>query len=246
MSLKPTETNIHHGKNLLNKYQGYLGEFVYGGIDGCVTTFAVVAGAAGAGLGSDVILILGFANLFADGFAMSVGSYLSAKAESDNYKKHKKHEYWEIENYRDREIEEVREIYAAKGFEGELLEKAIQVITSDKDRWVDVMMKEELEMFESSKSPIQSGTMTFVSFVLVGFIPILVYLADYGMNMNLGKTAFVWSAIFTALGFIFVGYLKSIVNHTSKKKGIFETLVLGVIAALIAYFLGSFLEDFFK
>lgn len=241
MSAKPTETSIHLGKSPFARYQEYLGEFVYGGIDGCVTTFAVVAGAAGASLGSDVILILGFANLFADGFAMSVGSYLSAKAQRDNYEKHKRHEYWEIENYRDREVEEVREIYKAKGFEGELLEKAIEVITADKDRWVDVMMKEELEMFEEHKHPLRGAVMTFVSFILVGFIPVTVYVADYAFNLNLENT-FVWSSILTAIGFIFIGYLKSIVNATSRKKGILETLILGTVAALVAYFLGDFLE----
>jgi vacuolar iron transporter family protein len=242
MSAKPTEKYIHQGKSPLSKYQEYLGEFVYGGIDGCVTTFAVVAGAAGASLGSDVILILGFANLFADGFAMSVGSYLSAKAEKDNYEKHKRHEYWEIENFREKEVEEIREIYAAKGFEGELLEKAIEVITADKDRWVDVMMKEELEMFDNGKHPLRSALMTFTSFVVVGFIPIMVYVADFGFKLNLGEKAFIWSAGLTALGFITIGYLKSIVNHTSRRKSILETLILGTIAALVAYFLGDFLE----
>lgn len=246
MSAKPTETHIHLGQNPLNKYQEYLGEFVFGGIDGCVTTFAVVAGAAGAELGSDVILILGFANLFADGFAMSVGSYLSAKAEKENYEKHKKHEYWEVENYREKEIEEVREIYQAKGFEGELLEQIIAVITADKDRWVDVMMKEELHMYDNGKEPLRSGLMTFVSFIIVGFIPILVYVADYSFNLAMGQKAFIWSASLTGLGFILIGYLKSIVNHTSKKKGIAETLVLGTIAALVAYFLGDFLEGVLK
>ncbi|MBT8229160.1 MAG: VIT1/CCC1 transporter family protein, partial [Bacteroidia bacterium] len=91
----------------------YLGEFVYGGIDGCVTTFAVVAGAVGAGLDSIIIIILGFANLLADGFAMSIGAYLSAKSESDNFKKYKEKEYWEIENMRESEVEEVREIFTA-------------------------------------------------------------------------------------------------------------------------------------
>ncbi|HYG16119.1 MAG TPA: VIT1/CCC1 transporter family protein [Bacteroidia bacterium] len=241
MRAKPTETSIHLGKNPFARYQEYLGEFVYGGIDGCVTTFAVVAGAAGANLGSDVILILGFANLFADGFAMSVGSYLSAKAQRENYEKHKRREYWEIENYRDREIEEIREIYKAKGFEGELLEKAIEVITADKDRWVDVMMKEELKMLEDGKPPLRSGLMTFFSFIIVGFIPITVYVADYAFDLAL-KNAFVWSGIFTAIGFISIGYMKSIVNTTSRKKGILETLILGTVAALVAYFLGDFLE----
>ncbi len=245
MTAKPTEVHLHHGNNKLSKYQDYLGEFVYGGIDGCVTTFAVVAGAAGASLGSDVILILGFANLFADGFAMSVGSYLSAKAERENYEKHKRREYWEIENWREKEIEEVREIYATKGFEGKLLNDVVEVIIADKDRWVDVMMKEELEMHDGgNKAPLQSGVMTFVSFVLVGFVPIVVYLIDYILGLQ-SKDAFIWSASLTGLSFIGIGYLKSIVNHTSKRKGIIETLTLGTIAALVAYFLGDFLEGFF-
>jgi VIT1/CCC1 family predicted Fe2+/Mn2+ transporter len=245
MTAKPTEVHLHHGNNKLSKYQDYLGEFVYGGIDGCVTTFAVVAGAAGASLGSDVILILGFANLFADGFAMSVGSYLSAKAERENYEKHKRREYWEIENWREKEVEEVREIYEAKGFKGELLNQVVEVIIADKDRWVDVMMKEELEMQDGgNKAPLQSGVMTFVSFVLVGFVPIVVYLIDYIFGLQ-SKDTFIWSASLTGLSFIGIGYLKSIVNHTSKRKGIIETLTLGTIAALVAYFLGDFLEGFF-
>ncbi|MDP5172401.1 MAG: VIT1/CCC1 transporter family protein, partial [Bacteroidia bacterium] len=101
-------------------FQEYLGEFVYGGIDGSVTTFAVVAGAAGADLSLGVILILGFANLIADGFSMSVGAYLSTKSERDNYEKHRKIEYAEVETIPEIEKEEVRDIYRAKGFEGEL------------------------------------------------------------------------------------------------------------------------------
>lgn len=65
------------------KFEQYLGEFVYGATDGTVTTFAVVAGAAGAGLSSNIIVILGFANLVADGFSMGASAYLSAKSERD-------------------------------------------------------------------------------------------------------------------------------------------------------------------
>ena len=109
--------------NLFSKFQDYLGQFVYGGIDGCVTTFAVVSGAVGANLDSSIIIILGFANLLADGFSMSVGAYLSAKSERDNYDKHKRTEYYEIEHYPELERQEVRDAYRAKGFEGELLEQ---------------------------------------------------------------------------------------------------------------------------
>ena len=85
-------------KSISSKISSYLGEFVYGGIDGSVTTFAVVAGSVGASLDTAVILILGFANLIADGFSMSVGAYLATKTEHDNFEKHKKREYWEVEN----------------------------------------------------------------------------------------------------------------------------------------------------
>ncbi len=224
---------------LLSRFQGYLGEFVYGGIDGCVTTFAVVAGSVGAGLDSAVIIILGFANLFADGFAMSIGAYLSSKSERDNYNKHKKIEYWEVDNMPDLEREEVRDIYRAKGFEGKLLEDIVEVITSDKDRWVAEMMKGELEMMEESKSPFMMGFVTYTSFILIGIIPLMIYVLDYiiGFETNL----FLWTSLLTSLGFIIIGYFKTYVTQTNKFKGILETLSLGALAAFVSYAIGDLL-----
>ena len=72
-----------------NNKQKYLPEFVYGGIDGVVTTFAIIAGAIGASLSPSVILILGFANLFADGFSMASSNYLSRKSETEEIQKQK-------------------------------------------------------------------------------------------------------------------------------------------------------------
>lgn len=234
------EKKIHLQNSWFNKFQDYLGEFVYGGIDGCVTTFAVVAGAVGAGLSSSIILILGFANLFADGFAMSIGAYLSTKSEKDNYEKHKRIEYWEVEHMPIKEKEEIREIYQQKGFEGDLLDQVVEVITSDKDRWVDVMMKEELEMMEENKSPLAMGAVTYFSFVLIGIIPLSIYVWDHLYHFSGDK--FVWSCIMTGLGFTFIGFLKSYVNQTSTLKGVLETLILGAIAASVSYFVGDILE----
>lgn len=234
------ENAFHKHAGFLKKYEKYLGEFVYGGIDGCVTTFAVVAGSVGAGLDSAIIIILGFANLLADGFAMSVGAYLSNKTRKDNYNKHKQIEYWEVDNLPELEKEEIRVIYKEQGFEGELLEEVVKVITSDKDRWVNVMMKEELVMFDEDKSPLIIGGVTYFSFILIGVIPLLVYVLDYiyPFNYNL----FLLSSILTAIGFIIIGWLKAFVNQTMYWKGIFETLLLGGIAAIVAYFIGDFLE----
>lgn len=168
-----TETELHEGNVNLGGLKKYLGEFVYGGIDGSVTTFAVVAGASGADLSISVVLILGFANLIADGFAMSVGNYLSTRSEIDDYNNHLKIEYWEVDNLPEKEEEEIREIYREKGFEGELLEKIVKVIIADKDRWVDVMMKEELNMMKSDKKPINTALATYLSFFLMGIIPLV-------------------------------------------------------------------------
>ncbi|MEN7546712.1 VIT1/CCC1 transporter family protein [Rapidithrix thailandica] len=237
------EDKIHGARlnGFLKTFQKHLGEFVYGGIDGSVTTFAVVAGTAGAELGATVTIILGFANLIADGFSMSVGSYLSTKSELENYRKHKRVEYWEVEHMPEEEKEEIRQIYREKGFEGELLEEVVQVITSDKDRWVNVMMKDELGMIPDHKSPLATATTTFLSFLAVGFIPLLSYVFSYFTEKVLAH-AFLISCLLTSLAFIFIGFLKSYINQTSRWKGIFETLLLGVSAAVLAYFVGDILE----
>jgi vacuolar iron transporter family protein len=237
------ESIIHQESKYFKKLQEYLGEFVYGGIDGAVTTFAVVAGGFGADLDSGIIIILGFANLLADGFSMSVGAYLSSKSNQENYKKHEAIEYWEIENLPDVERQEIKEIYEAKGFEGELLEKVVDQITSNKDLWVAEMMKDELNLMEESKSPFKIGLATFISFILVGFIPLLVYLWTFFNPSSINT--FFWTSILTGIAFIIVGWLKSIVNQTSSIKSILETLALGVLAAVVAYYVGDILEKFF-
>ncbi len=235
-----TEEKLHGGGSQIGKFHKYLGEFVYGGIDGCITTFAVVAGAEGAGLSNTIVIIMGFANLIADGFAMSIGSYLSAKSESEVYDKHRKTEYWEVENIPEMEREEIRQIYTGYGFEGELLDKVVGVITADKDRWVDVMMKEELEMIPGTKSPFAIGAATFISFIVVGLIPMLSYLIDLFHPLMMNQ--FVISAAFTSIAFIIIGLVKTEITKTSKIKGVWETLMLGLIAAILAYYVGDFLE----
>jgi VIT1/CCC1 family predicted Fe2+/Mn2+ transporter len=239
------EKQIHGVANdFVDKFQEYLGEFVYGGIDGAVTTFAVVAGAVGAGLDSSIIIILGFANLFADGFAMSIGAFLAAKSEKENFEKHQKIEYWEVENIPEKEVEEIREIYKEKGFEGELLEQVVTVITADKDRWVDVMMKEELGMIETDKSPFKIGLITLVSFIILGFIPLLVYVVDFFSKLEINLL--LWSSVLTIFSFALIGYLKGVVNQRNKVMSVLTTVSMGLCAALVAYYVGDFLEHIVK
>ena len=237
------ESEIHLENTNFGKLQEYLREFVYGGIDGAVTTFAVVAGGFGANLDPGILIILGFANLLADGFSMSVGAYLSAKSERDNYDKHEKIEYWEVENLPEVEREEIAEIYREKGFKGELLDKIVDHICSNKDLWVSEMMKDELGMIRDSKSPFKIGLATLISFILVGFIPLMGYLWDFFFPTDLN--IFLWTSILTGVAFLIVGWLKGIVNQTSAIRSISETVALGLLAAIVAYYVGDILESFF-
>lgn len=219
----------------------HLGEIVYGGIDGCVTTFAVVAGAEGAGLSSSIVIILGCANLIADGFSMSVGAYLSSKSEKQRFHKERRKEYQEIQDVPETEVQEVREIFTELGFKGRLLEDVVDKITENEDRWVDVMMKHELEMIEEKKAPSLIGLSTFGSFVFFGLIPLLTYI--YAVVEEVEFNRFLLSALLTAVAFIFIGWMKSSVTKTSHIQSILETLGLGALAALLAYFAGDILEQ---
>ncbi len=234
------EARLHKEGKWLFFDKDYIAEFVYGGIDGSITTFAVVAGAAGANAEIKWVLIFGFANLIADGFSMSVGNYFSSKAEQDNYDKHEAIEYWEIEHLREKEIEEVREIYEAKGFKGQLLEDVVAQIISDKKVWVDTMMREELEMTREIKSPLSTAVATFISFNIVGLIPLLAYVVATFTDVN-PAALFPISCVGTGLSLIFVGYMQGVVTDINKTKSILQTLALGGLAAAFAYFVGEIL-----
>ncbi len=110
----------------------YLKEWVYGGVDGVVTTFAIAAGVVGTSLSPTIVLILGVANLIGDGFSMAAGCYSATKTDNDNYDRLYEVEEAHIEKYPEGEHEEIRQIYAAKGFKGDDLEMVVKTITSDR------------------------------------------------------------------------------------------------------------------
>lgn len=224
----------------MSKFETYLPEVVYGSVDGIVTTFAVVAGAAGADLGLHIVLILGLANLFADGLSMSIGSYLSKKSERDNYNKHLQIEKWEIENLPEVERKEVEDIYRAKGFEGTELEIVVSRITSNKKVWLETMMKDELGLSLDSKSPLKAGLTRLCAFIVSGAVPLIAYLI--GSSGGFVLDPFVLSCIVTSLAFVLVGYVKTYITKIGLLRSVSETLILGLAAASVAYFVGDFLE----
>src|SRR3989338_7393378 len=152
---------------------GYLRDVIYGANDGIITTFAVVAGVAGAALSSGVVIILGFANLIADGISMGMSNYLGLKSQRDFEARERQREEQETEMWPEEERDEIRRMYAAKGFAGQDLERAVAIITSDKKRWVDEMMVGEFSVVTGSEeTPWKHGLVTFGAFVIAGALPL--------------------------------------------------------------------------
>lgn len=219
----------------------YLKDFVYGAIDGAVTTFAVVAGVAGAGLAPGVVIILGFANLLADGFSMAISNFLGTRAENQYREQARRRELDEIHKWPEGEREEVKQIYARKGFDGALLEQVVNVLTDDKDRWVDVMLQEEHGMSLTDHHAGRAGLATFVAFLLVGLIPLLPYLVNWTGATEIAAP-FLWSSIMTSVAFFWVGAVKGrFVNQSWLLSGA-ETLGIGGVAAAMAYGVGVLLQ----
>jgi VIT1/CCC1 family predicted Fe2+/Mn2+ transporter len=225
------------------RHSQHLADTVMGATDGIVTTFAVVAGAAGANLSSGVVLIMGFANLFADGLSMAVGNYLGARSQQDFWREERAREIWEIEQIPHAEQEEIRRHYRRKGFEGELLEHIVRTITSDRERWLDEMMREELGIREEKTAPLTSGMITFWAFAVAGFLPLLSYAAAF-FDASFLPRAFPISIALTAVALFGVGAARCFITRRSWWQSGLEILGLGGVAAACAFAVGHLLRRF--
>ena len=213
----------------------YLRDWIYGGIDGAVTTFAVVAGVVGAQLSTKIILIIGLANILADGFSMAAGNYLATKSEQDEIERLVAVEKRHIERFPEGEREEVRQIFKEKGFEGEDLRRVVELMTADKERWVRTMITEEYGLPQQVRSARVAAASTFSAFVVCGLAPLLPYLVG-------ARNSFALSAVVTAAVFFAIGSVKSKWSMAPWWRSGLETLLIGSAAAALAYGVGVFLE----
>jgi len=213
----------------------YLRDWIYGGIDGSVTTFAVVTGVAGAQLSPAIIVILRFANLVGDGFSMAASNFLGTKSEHDDVRRLESIERRHIELAPEGEREEVRQIFAAKGFAGADLDRVVELITSDQDRWVRTMLTEEYGLPVQPRSALRAAAATFSAFAICGVVPLLPFLFGF-------ESAFAISIILTAVVFFAIGSVKSLWSTTSWWRSGLSTLLVGSVAAALAYTVGLFLK----
>jgi VIT1/CCC1 family predicted Fe2+/Mn2+ transporter len=207
----------------------YLRDWIYGGIDGVVTTFAIVAGVVGADLPSRVVLVLGLANLVADGFAMAAGNYSGTQAERDDYDRLLAVERKHIGIIPDGEREEIRQIFGGKGFSGDELERIVDVITADDSRWAKTMVVEEYGLAPTPKSPRLAALSTFAAFMMCGLVPLATYLGAGGLVPCMVGTGVVFFAI---------GAIKSRWSLTTWWRSGFATFCIGMSAAALAFGVG--------
>ncbi len=222
----------------------YIRDYVYGAIDGAVTTFAIVAGVAGAQLSDGVVVVLGLANLLGDGFSMAVSNYLGTRADHQRRSRLRKIEEEHIATYPDGEREEIRQLFLAKGFEGDDLERIVEVITSDVDRWVDTMLTDELGVSLTGPNPVKAAWTTFAAFVTIGSLPLLVFIYQVlAPQAGQLQRPFAWSCGVTGVAFFAVGAAKSQVAAGRWWRAGLETFIMGGAAAGIAYVVGLTLKN---
>jgi vacuolar iron transporter family protein len=244
---EPTSLREEHTPHAVRKRladkpaPSYLQDFIYGAVDGAVTTFAVVAGVEGASLDEKVVIILGGANLIADGFSMAISNFLGSRAERQRRERARRREQLHIQVVPEGEREEIRQIFAAKGFEGRDLERVIDVITSDRELWAETMMSEELGFGASVPNEYRAASATLVAFLMVGFLPLMVFVYDLAAPGDV-EYAFAWSALMTGVAFAVVGAMKSRFVDQSWWRSALETLVVGGLAAALAYGAGALLQ----
>jgi VIT1/CCC1 family predicted Fe2+/Mn2+ transporter len=212
--------------------RGHLRDIIYGAIDGAVTTFAIVAGVAGAGLSPFVIVALGIANVLADGFSMAASNYSGTKAERDDAQRLVQVERRHLRSEPAGERREIREILRLKGLSGDVLEGATEQIASNREAAIRLMLTDEYGLPPVEPDPMRAAIATFLAFLVAGFVPLLPFIFSV-------PNAFTVSAVVTGVVFFGIGAAKSIWSLAPWWRSGLETLFIGGAAASVAYFVGS-------
>jgi len=236
----PKSTSSHNENHRVGG--DYVKSIIYGGLDGITTTFAIIAGVVGGGIAVQVILILGFSNIIADGISMGISDTLSDMAEHDYSRSEKKRETWECDHNLEGEINEMVQLYQTRGLPETDARAAIGILSKHKDFFVDVMMVEELGLLppDANIAPWKSGLVTFFSFCIFGTVPLLAYVGDNSTNKN---TLFGIACALTAATLFILGAVKSRFTRQRWYSSGLQVLLVGSVSAAASYLISWLIQD---
>lgn len=216
------------------KQSSYIRDIVFGFGDGVNTSLGIVAGVGAAEISAGIVILAALVGMFTGAKAMAVQNYLAVKSQREILESEIERELYEIEHLPDRERQEIEEIYKAKGFEGEELQKVVNKITSDKDVWLKTMLTEELGLnLEIAGHPLKSAFTMFGAFLLGGILPIIPFFFTGGLVALL-----IGIGISITSSFI-VGAKKSKMAKKNWVRGGIEMAGLGTGIALLGYGIGA-------
>lgn len=233
-------------QSIADVFSEYFKEVIYGGIDGIVTTFAVVAGFAGASLSSDnavqisflIVLLFGLANLFADAASMGLGNFLSVRSEKDLYHMVRNTEQSRLLENPEAEKTRTEQLMVDKGFSQTDASVLTEIYQRNEQFWLDFLMQHEKEMTDPrGENEVFTGLATFISFMVFGAIPLLPFMWQESGD---AQAAFMMSSAGTFLALIALGLLKWKVIGAKFYASLFEVVAVGGTAAVLAYFVGTF------
>ncbi|RME07402.1 MAG: hypothetical protein D6803_04110 [Anaerolineae bacterium] len=246
MGIKITKQHLeeHHHDQLHyhihsdpHKSENKLAEVILGGQDGLVNVLGIVLGVAAATQDAHIVLVAGLAATFAESISMAAVAYTTSLAETAHYESEREREYRHVHLVPAVERGEIREIYRRKGFEGELLDQIVEIITSDPDVWVGVMMAEEHQLTPTTRrDALRSALIVGLAAIVGSLIPLLPFmLAPVAVGLPV-------SLLLSAIVLFLVGFYKArtTVGHPAKS-GV-EMAVIGIVSALVGYFIGMLLK----
>lgn len=211
-----------------------LRELILGGQDGLVNVLGVVLAVASATNDSKIIIISGLAALFAESISMLAVAYTSSKAANEVYESELKREKEEIEEVPELERQEIWDIFYEKGLRGDILEKVVNKITSDRKLWLDVMMKDELKLFPAGReSPIKDALIVGLAAIIGSLFPLIPF---FLLSVS---SAMLWSVVFSAFVLFIGGAVKAKLTVGKWWASGLELAFIGMLAAILGYVIGA-------
>src|SRR5436190_19564393 len=231
------DTHLHHEERHL-KSSNLITDVVIGMSDGLTVPFALAAGLSGAVSSTSIIIIAGIAEICAGSIAMGLGGYLAGKTEQDYYSAEVKREFYEVDNLRDREIQETKDFFASIGLSEELQEKATDEVAKDKKQWVDFMMKYELGLDKPDpKRATKSALNIGISYVVGGLVPLSPY-----FFVEQPVAGLKISAAVTLVCLFISGWFKSKFTGVNPWGGALRVMLIGAVAAGAAFGVAKLFE----